>query len=114
MEWSVSSANLRFSGVFHVPGCSGGDDSCLIGGVGTRCNGLTTGILAGVGGGNAFAGESFVYRSGTVRERWGSTSKMQPLGKVMWNFTLGVADSDSMMGVVFSGEAMDISSPFSI
>ena len=68
MEWPVSSANLRFSGVFHVPGCSGGDDSYLIGGVGTRGSGSKMGILTGtVGGGNALAGESLVYRLGTCQ-----------------------------------------------
>jgi len=65
MEWPVSSANLRFSGVFHVPGCSGGDDSYLIGGVGTRGSGSTMKVSTGVGGRNAFAGQSLVYRLGT-------------------------------------------------
>ena len=32
----------------------------------------------------------------------------------MWNFTLGVVDSDSMRGDVFTGAAMDICSPLSI
>ena len=67
MEWSVSSANLRFSGVFHVPGCNGGEDSCLIGGVGTRGSrsiGMDFGGSVGGGGGNSFAWESaFVYES---------------------------------------------------
>ena len=67
IEWSVSSANLRFSGVFHVPGCSGGDDSCLIGGVGTRGSGSTMRVLTGGGGGNVLAGVSLVYRLGTCQ-----------------------------------------------
>ena len=67
MKWSVSSVNLRFSGGFHVPGCNaGGEDSCLIGGVGRRGSRSIGVDLAGTGvgygGGNTFAYESsFVY-----------------------------------------------------
>jgi hypothetical protein len=68
IEWSVSSANLRFSGVFQVPGWRGGEEdvSCLrvIGGVGTRGSGSvrTSWLVDGEGGGNSRTAESFAYK----------------------------------------------------
>ena len=78
IEWSVSSANLRFRGVFHVPGCNGGEDSSLIGGVGIRGRRLMGWILTGAGGGNAFARESFVYILATVKDGGVRTISMHP------------------------------------
>lgn len=91
-----------------------------IDGVGTPGSSCRTGISAGEGGGNAFAGESFVYRLFrhiVSSEMGGVQVRYIPRLNVIWNFTRGapVVDSDdSMTGVVLCGGAMDISSPISI
>ena len=70
MLWSASSENLRFTWVVPVPGCNAGeDDSGLSGGVGTRGRGSIGVNPGGLGGANALAGKSFIYRLGITVER---------------------------------------------
>ena len=58
IEWSVNSANLRLRGVFQSPSWEGDE---VIGGVGTRGRGATTGSAVGSGGGYNRAGVSLIY-----------------------------------------------------
>src|SRR3981189_959595 len=51
IEWSVSSANFRFIGVFHTPFCEDGTSGR--GGVGTRGRGVA--IIGFVGTGGAYS-----------------------------------------------------------